>query len=224
MRRCAELVEWRTRVVALCVGRYTRAVTDGLATTQRPTAEKRIVDAAVHLFASRGFSATGIRQIANNAHVTSSALYYYAPNKNALLVKVMIDGLTELLSSAEKVIGHSTEPIDSIRGLVRVHVTFGTSDPERARVIDNEVQWLEGSDRAYVVGLRDKYESLWSQAITDGVDEGKFSVRNVRLARLAILEMCNGAAHWYHPDGSLSIATVVDVFQDMALALLHANS
>lgn len=190
---------------------------------QRPTAEKRIAEAAVRLFASRGFSATGIRKIADDADVATSALYYYAPNKHALLLKVMRTGLTELLSSAQQVIEDSIGPKESVRGLVRVHVTFGTSDPERARVIDNEVQWLAGHDRASVMALRDQYEALWTQAITDGVNGGEFWVRDQRLARLALLEMCNGAAHWYRPEGSLPISHIVSVFQDMALALLHAN-
>ena len=190
---------------------------------QGPSAETRIGAAAVHLFASRGFSATGIRHIADDAHVATSALYYYAPNKHALLLKVMMTGLTELLSSGKEVAANSLGPIESIRGLVRVHVTFGTSNPERARVIDNEVQWLTGPDRTSVVALRDNYESLWSQAITDGVNSGAFWVRDQRLARLALLEMCNGAAHWYRPEGSLSISHIIDVFQNMALALLHTN-
>lgn len=208
---------------AKCVSpaRYTRAVTDGRVGVQRHNTEKRIADAAVHLFALQGFSATGIRQIADDANVATSALYYYAPNKNALLLKVMMTGLTELLSSGRAAMDDSIGPKESIRGLVRVHVTFGTSNPERARVIDNEVQWLSDPDRTSVMALRDKYELLWSQAITDGVNSGEFWVRDKRLARLALLEMCNGAAHWYRPEGSLTISHIVDVFQDMALALLH---
>ena len=205
------------------VGRYTHSVSNGRPDTQRLTAEERIAEAAVRLFASRGFSATGIRHIADDAHVATSALYYYAPNKSAILVKVMMAGLTELLSLGQEVIDHSTESNESIRELVRVHVTFGTSNPERARVIDNEVQWLSGPDRTAVMTLRDKYESLWSQVIADGVSVGEFWVRDERLARLALLEMCNGAAHWYRPHGSLSISYIVDVFQDMALALLHSK-
>jgi hypothetical protein len=44
-----------------------------------------------------------------------------------------------------------------------------------------------------------------------------------RLARLALIEMCNGVAQWFSPKGRLSLPQVCDHFADMALALLGAR-
>lgn len=46
---------------------------------------RRIVDAAMSLFAERGFDATATKAIADRAEVPSSLLFYYFPTKESLL-------------------------------------------------------------------------------------------------------------------------------------------
>ncbi len=188
------------------------------------SAEKRIFHAAVDLFAARGFAATGIRQIAEVVGVTTATLYYYARTKDDLLLAIMQSGLSELLDEARAAVGKAVDPGERVRNLVGVHVRFGALNPSRAKVIDNEFQWLEGSYRAAIVALRDDYEALWSVAIEDGISSRIFWPRTPAFARLALLEMCNGVAHWYRRDGSTSIAEIVAAYQEMALAILTPSS
>lgn len=185
--------------------------------------EQRILNAAIKLFATRGYAATGIRPIADAAGVTTSSMYYYARTKSDLLISVMSTGLGELLASGREVVAHSDGPFEQIRGLIKVNVTFGASNPERARVIDNELQWLRDEGRSLVFSLRDSYEQLWADAIASGVEQGKFHVRSASLARLALIEMCNGLAHWYHPNGAMTLDEIIAAFEDMASALLRTD-
>src|ERR1700753_2295729 len=48
-----------------------------------------VLAAAVELFASRGFDATSIRDIAAAAHVQPASVYYHYPSKEALLVAIV---------------------------------------------------------------------------------------------------------------------------------------
>ncbi len=187
----------------------------------RENARQRILDASVRLFAARGYAATGIRPIADAAGVTTAALYYYAQTKNDLLTNVMRTGLSELLESAQRAVAALDDPVSQIRALIAVHAKFGASNPDRAKVIDNEVQWLDGKRRASIMSLRDEYEALWSTAIARGNSLGRFRVRSESLARLALLEMCNGLARWYRPDGPLDLDEIVAIFEEMAFSLLR---
>jgi AcrR family transcriptional regulator len=189
----------------------------------RQNSEQRIVDAATHLFAIRGYSATGIRQIADEVGVTTAALYYYARTKDDLLLSVIRAGLEELLASARRAVRDAPTPDERLRRLVAVHVEFSATDPERARVIDNEFQWLAERERRAVIDLRDDYEALWKETIVDGVKGGQFRTVDPTLARLALLEMCNGPAHWYRPDGPMTLPAIVAAFEDMALSLLGGS-
>lgn len=40
------------------------------------------------------------------------------------------------------------------------------------------------------------------------------------MARYALLEMCNGVADWYRPDGRLSVAELQDRFSELACRMV----
>ena len=55
--------------------------------------DDRIMEAALKLFAAKGFEATGIREIAESVNLSSAALYHYIGTKDDLLFKIMSDSL-----------------------------------------------------------------------------------------------------------------------------------
>jgi AcrR family transcriptional regulator len=55
----------------------------------RTDTRQRILDVAAHLFATRGFAGTSIRDIAEELGVTKAALYYHFPSKEVLLQHVV---------------------------------------------------------------------------------------------------------------------------------------
>jgi AcrR family transcriptional regulator len=66
---------------------------------QQSTTRGEIVDAAVALFADKGFRATSLADIADSVGIRKASLYYHFPNKAMLLDEVfgrVINGLTNL--------------------------------------------------------------------------------------------------------------------------------
>jgi AcrR family transcriptional regulator len=185
-----------------------------------PTQE-RLTDAALTLFATRGYAATGIRDIAEGADLTSAALYHYIGSKEDLLVHLMTEGLQRFVAASRQALSDLSGAEEKLIALTRVHVATEAVMRRLSMVIDGEVRSL--SDGAGVLKLRDEYESLWAETIALGMSAGVFHVAEPRLARLALLEMCNGVAQWFSPQGQMSLSQVCDHFSDMALALLGAR-
>jgi hypothetical protein len=50
----------------------------------RPSQRAAIIDAALHCFADRGFDATRVKHIAEDAGVAESALYRYFPSQDGI--------------------------------------------------------------------------------------------------------------------------------------------
>lgn len=193
----------------------TRASVDAASTQQRVT------DAALTLFAIKGFAATGIREIAEAAGLSSAALYHYMGTKEDLLLDLMRDGLRRFVEAGRQAIADLSGPERHIVALTRVHVATEAVMRRMSVVIDGEVRSL--TNGAEVMVLRDEYEALWGHTIALGASSGVFVVPEPRLARLALVEMCNGVAHWFSPRGRLSLPEVCDHFANMALALLRAR-
>jgi AcrR family transcriptional regulator len=175
--------------------------------------------AAVGLFAERGYSATGIRDIAKRVGLTSAALYHYTGGKELLLVGVMRDSLDVMLAGGNEALRFSADPVIQLARLVRMHVGVQAFNPCSARVTDSEIRSLTPANRAIVVGLRNEYESLWQQVLDRGVEAGQFRVPDTRIARLALVEMCNGVVNWYRPDGRMPVAEIQDQFVGLACGL-----
>lgn len=180
--------------------------------------------AAVGLFAERGFAATGIRELASVLGINSGTLYHHAGGgKPELLSTLMRQCLTALLQGGRDALAVSADPARQLAALTAAHVGFSAVNPLTAQVTDQEVRSLDAPTRTQLVGMRDEYESLFADVLERGAGSGVFRLADVRVARLALLEMCNGVAHWYRPDGRLSCREVQERFVEFAGRLVGCD-
>ena len=183
---------------------------------------ERVRLAATTLFAQRGFHGTGIRDLAREAGLSSASLYHHMDTKETLLAEIMDTALRRLATAARLATGHVADPAERFGRLIALHVLTHAVRPEETRVVDNEVSALSPQARERVVRLRDDYEGLFAAAISDGVSAGTFRAGEPALARLAVLEMCNGVARWYSPQGSMDVAVLAGHFARIGLRVVEA--
>jgi AcrR family transcriptional regulator len=187
------------------------------------TTKQRIEQSALQLFATRGFEATGIRDIADRAGLSTAALYHYMGSKDELLVAFMVESMTELTRAARAALEGAATPAAQLSALVRTHVGFHTLDAQRSLVADDELRAVSDAAFIKVMQLRDGYERLWADTLEAGQRAGEFSFPDARITRLALLEMCNGVARWYSDRGRMHPAEIADCFADLALAMVGAK-
>jgi AcrR family transcriptional regulator len=192
-----------------------------ISATETDSTAKRIMRSALKLFARKGYGAVGIREIALDAGVSTAALYHYMRTKEDLLVALMSDRLRRITAAVHAAIEDLSEPERQLVAAVRIHIISHGRFPEG--VVDEEVRSLSPETRPAIVALRDEYEALWDRVLRTGVESGVFDVERPRLARLALLEMCNGVVHWYKPRGEADLHEIADAYADMALALVRAS-
>lgn len=189
----------------------------------RSATDARILRAAVRLFARHGFQATGIRELAEAAEISSAALYHYMGTKEDLLVRIMADALQAWYEVADEACRQVSGPPEKLCAFVRSHVICTGLFTLESAVIDTEVRSLSEEPRRQIVALRDRYEALLRATMAAGIAAGVFHVRDMRLASLGILEMCNGVSRWYRADGRASVEEIADSFADVALGAVHAT-
>ncbi|MCK2239878.1 MULTISPECIES: TetR/AcrR family transcriptional regulator [unclassified Crossiella] len=188
-----------------------------------PPAAERIRQAALTLFAAKGFHGTGIRDLAETAGLSSASLYHYMGTKEDLLLAIMRECMTRLLTAGRRVFLDDPDPRSRLAGLVQVHVLSHAVHPLETAVVDNELRALSATARAGIVAQRDEYEDLWRAAIEDGCASGVFRTSAPAVTRLALLEMCSGVARWYSPRGRLALTELATHFTEIAYGALHAE-
>jgi AcrR family transcriptional regulator len=183
----------------------------------------RVREAAVALFAEKGFSGTGIRDIALAAEISVASLYHYMSTKDDLLVDIMDVGLRRLLVSAQELTSRLSDPVERLAALAQLHVWVHGIRQQSALVCDTELRSLSGEQLASIVLLRDDYQEQWQSTVQEGVARGCMTVSDDKLTSLAMLEMCTGVSHWYRPNGPRTLRNICDLFAEMALALVRAT-
>lgn len=189
----------------------------------KTSAEGRVMAAALRLFTRRGFQAVGIREIAQEAGISTATLYHYMKTKEDLLSALMRDRLQRITRAAELAIEDLDEPAMKLAAVTRTHVTSHALYP--SHVVDDELRSLSSRSRKAVVALRDRYEEVWDEIIAQGnAKRGPFKIPEPRFARLALMGMCNGVNRWFSTSGPASVETVADRFADLALAMVQASA
>src|SRR5262249_37580509 len=89
-----------------------RAMVPG--TMTRTSTSARIHRGALRLFATYGFTGTGIRKIADEAGITVASLYHYVGTKEELLERMMYQSMSDLLGPARQVIGDPAQRISAL--------------------------------------------------------------------------------------------------------------
>jgi AcrR family transcriptional regulator len=146
-----------------------------MADTASTPARDLILDAAEHLFATRGFSATTIKQIAASASVNSALLYYYFENKETLYREMIRRILSTMAGQGLDLLDHPASPTDGVRDLVRFQSAFLSSHPHLPRLIAREFAGHETTNAIPLFGelLATLFGRL-CEIIREGQRQGEF--------------------------------------------------
>jgi AcrR family transcriptional regulator len=181
-------------------------------------------DAALSLFAERGYRVTTMADIGAALGIRGPSLYRYFRSKQDVLVEIMTSTMATLLAAQAVAHTSTRDPVLAVRRMVEAHVRFHAAHREEAFVGSRELGSLAEPARSTVLDLRSRYEGRLRAAVVEGVRAGEFSVSSERLASYAILDMGMGVATWFRPDGPHSVDEVAYAHADYALALLRTGA
>ena len=123
----------------------------------KPRQEKRvrIVDAAVQVFAEKGFRGARISDIARAAGVADGTIYLYFRNKEDLLLTIFEEKVGEILVRLHAALEGVSDPLDRIRAFAGFHFHQLRTHPALAQVLQVELRQSSRFLRDY------RPEKLW---------------------------------------------------------------
>ena len=127
----------------------------------------RILDAAVKVFAERGFHSATVAGIARAAGVADGTIYLYFKGKDDLLLRLFDEKMTELLAEARAAVERERTAPAKLRRFIQLHLALVERNPELASVLIVELrqsaQFLKAADRQKLAayGLSDHYREIF---------------------------------------------------------------
>ena len=189
------------------------------------TARDRVLDAAVELFAERGYDATSVAEVVARAGVAKGGFYHHFPSKEALLYEVYGDLITRQLAAMDEILARGTDPATTLRALIDDLVCSTAASASRAMVFWRELHRLDGERTAAYRAARRRYHDAVAELIRRGQREGQFSdAASAETVTFAIFGLINELPLWYRPRGRKRPGQIAGEFADFVLAGLGRGS
>jgi AcrR family transcriptional regulator len=183
-----------------------------------------ILNAALLLFAERGFGGTSVRDIAAEAGVQPGTMYAHFPAKEDVLAEIIRIGYEEHYRRSQKALMSSQpKPEQQIAALVRAHVIAHATYPMLGVVANTELHALSAQAAAKVLEVRRLSEHAFQEVIARGIESGVFHTPDAWLALAAIGAMGMRVAHWYTPQFKLDLEKVAEIYVEFAWRILGVN-
>jgi AcrR family transcriptional regulator len=94
-----------------------------------PQRRAEILTAAKQLFVREGYAATTIRRIAATVGISSTALYVYFPDKDAILAEISDATFAGLIVELDEVLRNSPDPLSALAKSLERYIRFGLDHP-----------------------------------------------------------------------------------------------
>ena len=135
---------------------------------------QRILDAAVAVFAEKGFFVSRVSDIADRADVADGTVYLYFKNKDEILATAINTAFDAFMSRARTELEKMPTPSERLRRLAYLHLDALGSNRSLAVVFQMELRQSTRSLSEFSHQHLVEYFSLVRQAICDGKAGGEF--------------------------------------------------
>ncbi|HET7074091.1 MAG TPA: TetR/AcrR family transcriptional regulator [Mycobacterium sp.] len=186
----------------------------------------QLLSAAERLFAERGFLAVRLEDIGAAAGVSGPAIYRHFPNKESLLVELLVGISTRLLTGARDVKARNGDAAAALNDLVDFHLAFALGEPDLIRIQDRDLAHLPETAAKQVRKAQRQYVEIWVGVLREL--NPKLAEADARLTAHAAFGLLNSTPHsMKSPDNSRgrppTAARSRAVMRAMTVAALRAG-
>jgi AcrR family transcriptional regulator len=175
----------------------------------------QLIAAAEQLIAERGFLSVRLEDIGAAAGVSGPAIYRHFPNKEALLVELLVGISTRLLEGGRAVVARSSDAGRALDGLIEFHLDFALGEPDLIRIQDRDLAHLPAPAKRQVRKAQRQYVEIWVDVLRH-VDGGP-AEDEARLMAHAAFGLLNSTPHSAKPTGPLRSREILRAMVKAAL-------
>jgi AcrR family transcriptional regulator len=153
----------------------------------------QLLSAAERLFAERGFLAVRLEDIGAAAGVSGPAIYRHFPNKESLLVELLVGISARLLAGAQDVRARSSDAASTLDGLIDFHLDFALGEPDLIRIQDRDLAHLPEAAEKQVRKAQRQYVEVWVGVLRE-LNPARAEA-DARLTAHAVFGLLNSTPH-----------------------------
>lgn len=178
----------------------------------------RVLAAAAKLFRQQGYHRTTVRALAAEIGILSGSIFHHFENKDAILFSVMDEVVAAMDEALKTAIAEASTTRERVRALISVELQFiHGKTGDACSVLIHEWGALTEPRQRQLLDGRERYFQSWRDTLEQARQEGLCGLEPEYLMQLIHGAMA-WTAHWYRPDGELSLDGLTDRVLCLALA------
>jgi TetR/AcrR family transcriptional regulator len=181
--------------------------------------EQMLVTAA-QLFATRGYTATTMQELASACKVSKATLYHYVRDKNDLLAQITRGHVARLEALVQQVQAQDLNAQSRLRALIVHFMQVYARAQHEHRVLTEDVKFLTLEDREAVLQAQRRVVAAFAAAIVQLRPELQAQQLGKPLAML-LFGMINWTFTWLREDGPLTHESLAPLVVELFLGGLN---
>jgi TetR/AcrR family transcriptional regulator len=181
----------------------------------------RILAAAARLFATRGYTATTMKDVAAACGISKATLYHYVSDKQGLLLHITAGHVERLEALVLDVAARHLPPQALLRELILRFMQAYASAEHQHRVLTEDVKFLDAADRERVLAGQRRVLAAFAEAVA-ALRPDLGAVHLHKPLAMLLFGMINWTFTWLRAGGALSHDTLAPLVVDLFFGGLAA--
>jgi len=131
--------------------------------------KERIIEAAVKVFAQKGFYTANVKDVAKAAGVADGTIYLYFKNKDDLLISLFEHKMREILIRFEEALKKINDPLEQLKVFIREYFELIEEDTDLSDVFQVELR----QSSKFLKDYHNQQFANYLNIIADIIDSGK---------------------------------------------------
>ena len=168
------------------------------------TKKETIIEAAAKLFREKGFSASSMRDLAEQVGVEAASLYNHIQSKSEILQEICFNVANLFTANIEDIDNSEEKAINKVEALLRFHIRQMVNHFEKVYVSDREWKHLTDPYLSNYQNQRRIYRKRFASIIQQGIQKNEIKNMDAPTAVLIMLHAISGIESWHRSKKKIS--------------------
>lgn len=174
--------------------------------------QDHILATAARVFAQKSYGLASMRDIAREARLPLSLLYYYVKSKQEMLYRISARAFDTLYSSLKGRLAEVTDPHERLRLLVHNHISYHMANLDEMKVLVREADSLTGRYAREIFHKKREYSKMCMGILSEVAAVHGFStgIAELRFCTSALFGMMNWLYVWHNPERDKDVTALAE--------------